>query len=126
MVAFLLPILARLTSFWRWMTESPIRLAFALLIALCTFLAFRLSLVDGDRDKWRTRADEYEAASKAVAEASIAADAEARDAAAQTKGTIDAGNDRAKAAAGQSDDPLRAGLDRLRAEKTGGSGQTPR
>lgn len=125
-MTFLMPILARLMSLWRWLTESPVRLAFALLIALSAFLALRLSIVDGDRDKWRTRAEEYEAASRAVAEASIAADAEARDAAAQTKGTIDAGNDRAKAAAGQSDDPLRAGFDRLRAEKTGDSGKATR
>jgi len=57
-VAFLLPILARLSAFWRWLASDPTRLVIALLIALSAFLAWRLSSVDGDRDKWRTLARE--------------------------------------------------------------------
>lgn len=51
--------LAPLASLWRYLTADPTRLAFAVLIALCAFLAWRLASVDGERDKWRDRsADE--------------------------------------------------------------------
>ena len=56
-------ILAPLASLWRWLTADPMRMAFAVLIALCGFLALRLSMVDGDRDDWRDKAQAYEAAS---------------------------------------------------------------
>lgn len=62
MIAFLLPILARLSAFWRWLASDPARLVIALLIALSAFLAWRLSSVDGDRDKWRTLARETKVA----------------------------------------------------------------
>lgn len=52
-------------------------------------------------------------------------DAAATVKAAETKGTIDAGNDRAKAASDRSDDPLAAAFDSLRSE-TSGSGKAPR
>lgn len=108
--------LAPLASLWRWLTADPIRMAFAALIALCGFLALRLSMVDGDRDDWRDKARAYETASKAVEEADVKADAAGTATAAQTKGTIDAGNERAKAAAAGSDDPLAAGFNSLRKE----------
>lgn len=113
-MTFLLPILARLSAFWRWLASDPTRLVIALLIALSAFLAWRLSSVDGDRDKWRTLAREMDAASKAVREADKSADLIATEAAKQAKGEIDASNERARAAARDSDDPLRDGLRELR------------
>ncbi len=114
-------ILAPLASLWRWLTESPSRLVIAALIALSAFLAWRLSSVDGDRDKWRDLVKQYEDASRIVSEADAAADAEALDVANQTKDEIDAGNERAADAARDSADPLADGFRSLRAEKTGGN-----
>lgn len=48
--------LAPLASLWRWLTEEPVRMAFAVLLLLCGVLCWRLASVDGDRDKWRDRA----------------------------------------------------------------------
>lgn len=121
MVAFLLPILARLSAFWRWLASDPTRLVIALQVALSAFLAWRLSSVDGDRDKWRTLAREMEAASKAVREADKSADLIATEAAKQAKGEIDASNERARQDANASDDPLDAIARRLRAEGDRGS-----
>lgn len=120
-MTFLLSILAHLSALWGWLTKSPTRLVIASLIALSAFLAWRLSSVDGDRDKWRTLAREMEAASKAVREADKSADLIATEAAKQAKGEIDASNERARAAARDSDDPLKSGLDSLRSQGAGGS-----
>lgn len=116
-------ILAPLASLWRWLTDKPVRMAFAVLIVLCGVLAWRLASVDGDRDKWRDRARAYEAASKVVKDADVKADAVALDVAAGTKKDIDDGNERAKQAAAGGDDPLASGLNSLRAENARGGGQ---
>lgn len=113
-------ILAPLASLWRWLVSDPGRMAFAGLLALCGFLGWRLSVVDGDRDDWRDKAKSYETASQIIEDADAIADAEALDMAHETKETIDAQNDDARAAAAGSDDKLRAGLDRLRAQGAGG------
>ena len=118
--------LAPLASLWRWLTAEPVRMAFAVLLLLCALLAWRLAAVDGDRDKWRDRARAYEAASKAVKDAGVKADAVALDVAADKKGSIDAGNERAKAAAANSPDPLRDGIGSLRTENARGGGSAPK
>lgn len=77
----------------------------------------------------RGEADErakWEAAAEILKDADTAADAEALDVAAETKGTIDATNQRAADAAAQSDDPLAAATERLRAEGAGRGGKTTR
>src|SRR3546814_17995954 len=61
--------------------------------------------------------------SERVREAGKAADRKGADVAAQTKGKVGDGNERAEAAAAGSDDPLRAGLDSMRAETASGRGQ---
>lgn len=119
-MTFLLPILARLSALWRWLASDPTRLVIALLIALSAFLAWRLSSVDGDRDKWRTLARAMDAASKAVREADKSADLIATEAARQAKGEVDETNERAKADADRSNDPLDAIARRLRAEGDSG------
>lgn len=116
-------LLAPLASLWRYLAADWHRMAFAVLIALSAFLAWRLAAIDGDRDAWRTKARAYEAASKAIKEADKRADDAGAKVAAETKGEIDAGNERAKAAADGSADPLRSGLDSLRAETAGGRGK---
>lgn len=108
----LLSILGRLSALWGW--KDPTRLVIASLIALSAFLAWRLSSIDGDRDKWRDLVREMEAASKIVKEADKSADLIATEAARQAKGEVDASNERARAAARDSDDPLRDGLRELR------------
>lgn len=108
--------LSALSRLWRWLAADPARMAFAAAMALCGFLALRLSMVDGDRDEWRDKARAYEVASKAVEEADKKADTAGIATSAQTKGTVDARNERAKAAAAGSDDPLAAGFDSLRKE----------
>lgn len=57
--------------------------------------------------------------SAAVVAADAKADAAATITTTETKGTIDAGTERAKAAADRSDDPLAAAFDSLRAETAG-------
>lgn len=116
-------IISPLASLWRWLTDDWHRMAFAVLIALCAFLTLRLHSVDGDRDDWRDKARGYEAASKAIKAADKKADDAAVKAAEQTKGEIDAGNERARAAATGSDDPLGAALRSLRAESPDGRGK---
>ncbi len=64
---------------------------------------------DHERAKW-------EDAAKILEDADAIADAEALDVAAETKGTIDATNERAADAARDSSDPLAAGFDSLRKE----------
>lgn len=64
---------------------------------------------DHERAKW-------EAAAEILEDADAIADAEALDVAAETKGTIDATNERAADAARDSSDPLAAGFDSLRKE----------
>lgn len=109
-------IFSPVAALWRWLTADATRMAFAVVIALCAVLAWRLASVDGDRDKWRDKAKAYETASQIIEDADAIADAEARDVAAETKGTIDASNKRAADAAAQSDDPLAAGLRELRGQ----------
>ena len=109
-------ILAPAASLWRWLTADPIRMAFAALLALCGFLALRLGMVDGDRDEWRDKARAMITAAKELERADAKADAAATVTAAETKGKVDAGNERAKAAADRSDDPLAAAYDSLRKE----------
>lgn len=111
---------APLASLWRYLAADWHRMAFAVLIALCAFLTLRLHSVDGSRDDWRDKARAYEAASKAVKEADKKADAAGLSTAEQTKGTIDAGNERARDAADGSDDPLGAAMRSLRAESADG------
>lgn len=64
---------------------------------------------DDERAKW-------EAAAAKVVAADAKADAAGTVTAAETKGRVDAGNERAKAAADRSDDPLAAGFNSLRKE----------
>jgi len=109
-------ILAPLAALWRWLTAEPVRMAFAVLLLLCGVLCWRLASVDGDRDKWRDLAKQYEAASKIVKDADEIADAEALVVAAETKGNIDAATEQARDLARDSDDPLAAIAKRLRGE----------
>lgn len=109
-------ILAPLAALWRWLTAEPVRMAFAVLLLLCGVLCWRLASVDGDRDKWRDLAKQYEAASKIVKDADDIADAEALVVAAETKGNIDASTEQARDDARDSDDPLAAIAKRLRGE----------
>lgn len=74
---------------------------------------------DHERAKW-------EAAAEILEDADAIADAEALDAATETKGTVDAGNERAEDAARGSDDPLRDAFGSLRKEGAGSSGKAPR
>ena len=100
-----LGITARLASFITWAGS-------VLLVILALFWAYSWAYGNG-RDDERAK---WEAAAELLEDADAAADAEAQDVAHDTKESIDAGNERARAAAGASDDPLRAGLDSLRAE----------
>lgn len=104
------------SNVFEWLVDRTVRLVIVLLIIANAFAFWRLSSVDGDRDDWRTKAEEYEAAAKAVAEANIRASEDALITAAETMKDIDDANERAREDARGSDDPLRAGLDRLRAE----------
>lgn len=82
------------------------------LTLLALYLAYSWAW-DRGRDHERAR---WEAAAAKIEAADAKADAAGTIAAAQTKGTIDAGNERAKAAAAGSDDPLAAGFNSLRKE----------
>lgn len=93
-----------------------------LLAALALWWAYSWAYGNG-RDDERAR---WEAASAKVIAADVKADTVALDTAATTKGQIDDGNERAKAAAAGSTDPLAAGFDSLRKENPRGGGQTPR
>lgn len=97
---------------WEWFTDDPWRL-FVLVAAVFALLWWR---ADARADRLASELQALRDASAAVVEADKAADAEARDVAAQTKGEIDAGNQRAADAARDSDDPLKSGLDSLRSE----------
>lgn len=88
----------------------------ALLALLALWLAYSWAW-DRGRDHERAK---WEAAAEILEDADAIADAEALDVAHETKETIDAQNDDARAAAAGSDDKLRAGLDRLRAQGVGG------
>lgn len=68
---------------------------------------------DRGRDSERAR---WEAAAAKIEAADAKADAAGTVTAAETKGKVDAGNERAKQAAAGSDDPLAAGFDSLRKE----------
>lgn len=84
----------------------------ALLALLCLWAAYSFAY-DNGRDDERAK---WEAAAETLEDADAIADAESLDVAHETKGTIDASNERAKQAAAGSDDPLAAGLDSLRKE----------
>lgn len=94
-----------------------------LLLAVVALYAAYSWAWDKGRDHERTK---WEAAAEILRDADAAADAEALDVATETKGTIDASNERAKQAAAGSDDPLASGFDSLRKEGAGGSGKAPR
>lgn len=117
--AILKALFLPLASLWRWLTADPIRMAFAVLLALCGFLALRLSMVDGDRDEWRDKARAMIAAAKELERADAKADAAATVTAAETKGKVDAEVEKAREAARQSDDPLGAVADSLREQGSG-------
>lgn len=114
--AFISGLFRPLAALWRFLTADPARMAFVLLIALCGFLAWRLSSVDADRDEWRGKTKAMIAAAKAVSDADARADAAGTAKAADTKKGIDDANERAREAARGSDDPLRSGFDSLRKE----------
>lgn len=78
---------------------------------------------DNGRDDERAR---WEAAAAKVVAADAKADAAGTVAAAETKGQIDDGNERAKQAAAGSDDALAAGFDSLRKEGAAGRDQATR
>lgn len=82
------------------------------LAALALWLAYSWAY-DNGRDKEHAK---WEAAAEHLEDADAAADAEAIDVAHDTKGQVDATNQRAADAAAQSDDPLAAGFSELRGE----------
>lgn len=92
------------------------------LAALALWLAYSWAW---DRGKDHERA-KWEAAAEILEDADDIADAEAMDVATETKGTIDAGNERAEDAARGSDDPLRDAFGSLRKEGSGGSDKATR
>lgn len=85
---------------------------FALLASLALWAAYSWAW-DRGRDYER---DRWEAAAAKIEAADAKADAAATVKAAETKGQVDAGNERAANAAAASDDPLAAGFDSLRGE----------
>lgn len=93
-----------------------------LLASLALWWAYNHAYSNGKHDE---RA-KWEAASAKIIEADAEADTVALETAATTKGQIDDGNERAKAAAAGSDDPLAAGFDSLRKENPRGGGQAPK
>ena len=84
----------------------------ALLALLALWMAYSWAY-DNGRDDERAR---WEAAAAKIQAADAKADAAGTVTAAETKGKVDAGNERAKQAAAGSDDPLAAGFDSLRKE----------
>jgi hypothetical protein len=107
---------------WEWFTDDPWRL-FVIVAAVSAFLWWR---ADARADRLASELQALRDASAAIVKADKAADSKALDVAAQTKGTVDATNERAKAAANQSDDPLAAGFGELRKGASGGSSSTTR
>ena len=90
-----------------------------LLAALALWWAYSWAYGNG-RDDERAR---WEAASAKVIAADVKADTVANNVANATKGQIDDGNERAKAAAAGSPDPLGDGIGSLRKENPRGGGQ---
>lgn len=76
-------------------------------------VGFYLWAYDNGRDDERAR---WEAGAAKIEAADAKADVAGTVTAAETKGKVDAGNERAKAAADRSDDPLAAAYDSLRKE----------
>lgn len=110
-------------AYWlsQFMALRLARLASWGIVVALAFLALWLAYSwawDRGRDHERAK---WEAAAEILEDADAAADAEGLDVASQTKGTIDAGNERAAEAARGSDDPLAAGIGELR-RKGGGQG----
>lgn len=102
---------------WEFFTDNPWRL-FVIVAAAFAFLWWR---ADARADRLASELQALRDASEAIVEADKAADGKALDVAAQTKGEVDATNERAKADADRSDDPLDAIARRLRAEGDSGS-----
>lgn len=102
---------------WEFFTDNPWRL-FVIVAAVFVFLWWR---ADARADRLASELQAIRDASEAIVEADKAADGKALDVAAQTKGEVDATNERAKAEADRSDDPLDAIARRLRAEGDSGS-----
>lgn len=100
---------------WEFFTDDPWRL----FVIVAAVFAFLWHSADNRADRLAKELQALRDASAAVVEAGKAADAEARDVATQTKGQIDATNDKAKADADSSIDPLRAISERLRSEAAG-------
>lgn len=90
--------------------------AWVIIAVLGLWLAYSWAW-DRGRDSERAR---WEAAAAKIEKADAVADTTAMTTAAETKGEIDATNERAADAAARSDDPLAAGLNGLRAEKDRG------
>lgn len=102
---------------WEFFTDNPWRL-FVIVAAVFAFLWWRS---DARADRLASEIQALRDASEAIVKADKAADDKALDVAAQTKGEVDATNERAKADADRSDDPLDAISKRLRAEGDSGS-----
>ncbi|HMO74104.1 MAG TPA: hypothetical protein PKD48_02040 [Sphingopyxis sp.] len=99
--------------------------AWGIVVALCALALYLAYSWAWDRGRDAER-DRWEAAVAKIEAAAAKADAKALTTAAQTKGQVDATNQRAADDAARSDDPLRAGLERLRAEGKAGSDQASR
>lgn len=59
---------APVAALWRYLAADWHRMAFAVLIALCAFLGWRLHSVDGSRDDWRDKTKSEVAAHKVTLE----------------------------------------------------------
>src|SRR3546814_19725084 len=97
-----------------WVADDPWRL-FVIGSAVLAVLWWR---ADARADRLQGDLTDLREASERVADADKAADQKASDVAAQTKGKVEDGNERARAAASGSDDPLKRGLDSLRGENS--------
>lgn len=95
-----------------WIADDPWRLFVVVsgVFALCWWRA------DARADRLQDALTALREASDRVRDADKAADRKGSDVAAQTKGKVEDGNERAKAAAAGSDDPLRDALGSLRRE----------
>src|SRR3546814_6154784 len=97
-----------------WIADDPWRL-FVIVSAVLAVLWWR---ADARADRLQGDLTDLREASERVADADKAAEQKASDAAAQTKGKEEEGNERARAAASGSDDPHKRGLDSPRGENS--------
>ncbi len=129
MLGLILPSLSGLASgagklirkAFDWIADDPWRL-FVIVSAVLAFMWWR---ADARADRLQDALTDLREASERVRDADKAADRKGADVAAQTKGKVEDGNERARAAAGGSDDPLRAGFDSLRGTIGGGGKAAP-